>query len=338
MAKKPTEPTVVNDAIATILKETGQSDPAAAVRIKARELIQLYYATFREKPPFDLKAMASMKGITHSEEAPVYSPDSELLPDDEGRLVMRINRDRPKTRQRFSIAHEITHTFFPGYEQKVQCRKPKERDWSDPEDVIEWLCDVGASEFLFPPPWFGESISACSGTAQGILDLARNYRASPDATVRRYVEIASMSLAAVFLTWKLKPTQQKTVRKPGEQDLFGTDAEEEALLLRKLRIEYSIFSHAFDAFGVHIPNDKSVENVGPIYKAAESGRPCDGECHLDIGQAAGTYRVHAVPLWTPTEELGPAGENAVAAVIWPLVVSKPKKNVPAAGVNLFAEF
>jgi hypothetical protein len=55
----------------------------------------------------------------------------------------------------------------------------------------------------------------------------------------------------------------------------------------------------------------------------------------DLGQAAGTYRVLAVPLWTPTEELGPAGENAVAAVLRPLTVRKPKKKVAAAGVSMF---
>jgi Zn-dependent peptidase ImmA (M78 family) len=322
MAKKPTE-TAVSDAIAAILTETGQSDPAAAVRTKARELIQLYHATFGENPPFDLKAMASMRGISHSDDTPVHSPDSELLPDDDGRVVMRINRDRPKTRQRFSIGHEITHTFFPGYEEKVQCRKPKERDWSDPEDVIEWLCDVGASEFLFPTPWFEKSASACSGTAQGILGLARDYRASPDATVRRYVEIANTPLAAVFLTWKLKPTQTRTVRKPGEQDLFGTDAQEEATLLRKLRVEYSIVSQAFNTLGIHIPNDKSVESAGAIYDAACKDDCYDGEERLDLGSCRGSFKIHAIPLYTDHRELGPRGERAVVAVIEPLGV-KPK--------------
>ena len=327
MAKKRTEP-AVNDVIATIVKETGQSDPAAAIRIKARELIQLYHGTLSENPPFDLKAMASMKGIRHSDEAPIHSPDSELVPDDDGRVVMRINRDRPKTRQRFSIGHEITHTFFPGYEEKVQCRKPKERDWSDPEDVIEWLCDIGASEFLFPTPWFEKSLAACSGTAESILDLARDYRASPDATVRRYVEMAIIPLAAVFLTWKLKPTQKKTVGKPGEKDLFGTDAEEEALLLRKLRIEYSIFSPAFEALGIHIPSDKSVESAGVIYEAASKEDCFDGEEHLDLGPCRGRFKIRAIPLYTEHGELGPRGEKAVVVVIQPLGM-KPKSPLEA---------
>ena len=84
----------------------------------------------------------------------MHSPDAELQPDGKGGVLLRLNRDRPLTRQRFSVGHEITHTFFPGYAAKVQCRKPKSRDWSDPEDVLEVLCDIGASELVFPLPWF----------------------------------------------------------------------------------------------------------------------------------------------------------------------------------------
>ena len=32
---------------------------------------------------------------------------------------MRLNPDRPVTRQRFSIGHEITHTFFPDHTSHV---------------------------------------------------------------------------------------------------------------------------------------------------------------------------------------------------------------------------
>jgi IrrE N-terminal-like domain len=327
MAKKRIEP-AANEAIATILQETSQSDPAEAIRIKARELIQLYHDTFNETPPFDLKAMASMKGISHSDDAPVHSPDSELVPEDDGRVVMRINRDRPKTRQRFSIGHEITHTFFPGYEQKVRCRKPKERDWSDPDDVIEWLCDVGASEFLFPMPWFDISAAACSGTAAGILELARDYRASPDATVRRYIEHSSAPLAAVFMTWKLKPVQIRRVRKPGELDLFGTDAEEESFQLRKLRVDYSLANRAFESFGLHIPSDKSVENTGVIYEAASKENCVDGEEHLELGQCRGMFKIHAIPIYTEQGEFGPNGEKAVVIVIEPRSMRPKTRVVP----------
>jgi hypothetical protein len=87
--------------------------------------------------------------------------------------------------------------------------------------------------------------------------------------------------------------------------------------------------------GVVVPRDKAVDNSGPVFEAAQSGRPCDGECHLDLGQAAGTYRVHAVPLWTPAEELGPAGENSVAAVIRPRTICKPRKKPAAKVASLF---
>ena len=115
-----------------------------------------FHATFGEEPPFKMEALASFRGIPISPKPPAHSPDSELQPDGEGGVLLHLNRNLPLTRQRFSVGHEITHTFFPGYEEKVRCRKPKARDWSDPEDVLEVLCDIGASELLFPQPWFGE--------------------------------------------------------------------------------------------------------------------------------------------------------------------------------------
>ena len=141
-------------------------------------------------------------------------------------------------------------------------------------------------------------------------------------------------MAAVFFTWKLKPTQKDVVGRTDQVNLFGITAEEEIREALRLRIDYAIPSQTFTAAGHFLPRDKSVENDGPVYEAAQSGRPCDGECHLDLGQAAGTYRVHAVPLWTPTEELGAGGQNAVAAVIRPLTVRKPKKKAATNAVSL----
>src|SRR4051812_12965901 len=143
----------VEAQVAALQRETGEADPKAAVRAKVRSLIDAYRAQFgRELTlPLDLEVFASLQGIVLSDEAPAYSEDGELVPDGAGGVKMRINKDRPRTRQRFSTGHEICHTFFPGYEHKVQCRPdPRHRDRSDPADVIETLCDVGASEFLFP--------------------------------------------------------------------------------------------------------------------------------------------------------------------------------------------
>jgi len=67
-----------------------------------------------------------------------------------------------------------------------------------------------------------------------------------------------------------------------------------------------------------VPADKSVENEGPLYEAAFAGRPCEGDCDLQLGSVQHRYHVLAVPLWTEQPDAGPAGETGVAAVLMPL--------------------
>jgi IrrE N-terminal-like domain len=320
-----------------LVRETGAVDAVAAIRQKAIQAIDSFVQSFGEPEtlPLDLPTLASFLGIKLSGTAPAFSPDAELAPDGTGGVEMRVNPDRPETRIRFSIGHEITHTFFPDHSSHVWPRADSRyRDLSNPNDYLEMLCDVGAAELVFPRLWFVKD-AAQVASAAGLIELANRYKASRHATVRRFAELHAEPMAAVFFTWKLKPTQKDVVGRPDQVNLFGVTPEEEIRDALRLRIDYAIASRPFGDAGHFLPRDKSVENDGPLYEAARSGQPRDGECHLDLGQAAGTYRVHALPLWTPAEELGPAGENAVAAVIRPLTVRKPKKKVAATGVSLF---
>jgi len=174
-----------------LVRTTGAPDAKAAVRLKARELISLYVATFGEPVmPIDVDVLASLRGISRSEEPPVHSPDAELVPDGTGGVTMRVNLDRPDTRQRFSVAHEISHTFFPDYTTKVWCRTDaRYRDRTNPDELLEMLCDIGAAELLFPHPWFStNAFSVASG--RDLAGLAATYRASREATVRRYAEVS----------------------------------------------------------------------------------------------------------------------------------------------------
>ncbi|WP_161967549.1 ImmA/IrrE family metallo-endopeptidase [Fimbriiglobus ruber] len=320
-----------------LVRSTGAADAPAAIRAKAKELIALQAAMFGEPTmPINVDVLASLRGIQRSDELPVHSPDAELVPDGRGGVTMRVNPDRPETRLRFSVAHEISHTFFPDYTTKAWCRTDaRYRDRSNPDDFLEMLCDVAAAELLLPDPWFSKDAAAVS-SAQGLSDLASTYRASREATVRRYAERNPFSVTAVFFSWKLKPTQHGTVGREDQTNLFGISAAEEVRDALKLRIEYCVPSPTFIIEGLFLPKDKSVERDGPIYAAASTGRPTEGEHHLDLGQASGTYRIWAIPLWTPDDELGAKRENAVAAVICPLKIRKAKKKIIAKpGTGLF---
>ena len=177
---------------------------------------------------------------------------------------------------------------------------------------------------LFPQPWFSAD-AATVADASGLVRLATTYHASRKATARRYAETSPESMAVVFLTWKLKPTQKATVGRKDQGNLFGVTPEDEVREALRLRIEYTVMSEAFKADGHFLPKDKSVENDEPIYRAASTGNPAEDECFLDLGQAAGTYRVWAIPLWTPDDQMGSNGENTVAAILRPMTMCKPHR-------------
>lgn len=311
--------------IQQLVRSTGTTDAEEAIRFHARALIATYVDAFGEpERPINVDVLASLRGIGRSEEPPLFSEDAELTPDGDGGVTIRVNSDRPETRQRFSVAHEITHTFFPDYTSKTWCRPDSRyRDRENSDDYLEMLCDIGAAELLFPLPWFVADAAKISGAA-GLIELAKTYHASREATLRRYVETAPDSVAVVFFGWKLKPTQKGSVGRKDQISLFGTSPEEEIRDAIRLRIDYSIPSPAFRQDGHFLPPDKSVDSCGPIYDAAAQGAPAEDEAFLDLSQASGTYRVWAIPLWTPNDQLGAKGENAVASVLRPISVRKPK--------------
>jgi Zn-dependent peptidase ImmA (M78 family) len=229
---------------------------------------------------------------------------------------MRINRDRPRTRQRFSVGHEIGHTLFPGYETKVHCRKRLNRDWADKTDLVETLCDMAASEFLFPGPWFDDDVASMQGTSSEIVALAQKYKASPDATVRRFVELRDHPHAVIFFRWKLKPTERRAADAKNQRYLFGTEPGSRPQ--RKLRVEYSIANQAFDGLGFHIPSDKSVDDNSVISQASAQSACLDAKEKLDLGPLHGRFHVRVLPLFTADKDFGPNGELSVAALISPL--------------------
>src|SRR5947209_3764841 len=126
------------------------------------------------------------------------APTPNLCRPGNGRVAMRVNRDRPETRQRFSIAHEISHTFFPEYHTKHWCRSDgRFRQRNNPDDHLEFLCDTAAAELLLPRPWFPEDAATVT-TGAGLLSLAQKYGVSRDATLRRFAETHPRVVAAAF--------------------------------------------------------------------------------------------------------------------------------------------
>jgi Zn-dependent peptidase ImmA (M78 family) len=301
MRKSSTAQSLIDGLIA----DTGAPDAESAIRLKVRDVIARYEATFGGATiPVNINALASFLGIMLVDQPPGHSKDAELAPRDDGTVVIRVNRERSDNRQRFSVGHEVSHTFFPNYETRIWCRgNGRERRRDKPEDVIEMLCDIGSAELLMPRARFHRDAAAVA-SSQDLVALAAKYGVSREAALRRLAEMDTRAVAAAFFSWKFKPS---------ERESRGTPA-------RKLRVDYTIASQAFAAAGHFIPHDKSVGCEGPLYRASATGQACDGDCILDLGSEKGLYRVLAVPIWTDEEHLGPRGETAVGAILEPVDV------------------
>ncbi len=320
------------DVIDALARSVGVATPEEAIRLKARETVRNFCSVFGEPTmPFAVDALASFLGISCTDEAPVHSKDAELVPVENGRVAIRVNPDRPETRKRFSMAHEVSHTFFPHYQSKIWCRTDARfRRRQNPDDLLEMLCDIGASEIVMPLPWFAKDARAVA-TGADLAELARKYATSREATLRRHAETSDRTVHAVFFSWHLKPAETRRLTDPNQERLFDTPEEPPA---KKLRLDYSIPSNAALDAGYYLPPHKSVERKGPLYLAT-AGTPSQGECRLDLGPAAGLYNVIALPVWTRDEDLGPEGENAVGAIIEPIGARRKARRPNAQPPSLF---
>jgi hypothetical protein len=71
-----------------------------------------------------------------------------------------------------------------------------------------------------------------------------------------------------------------------------------------------------------------------LFGEAARGTCADGECYLKF-EGMRPLRALAVPLYTPSEDRGPGGELALAAILEPLEANKPKRKSKHTGLSLF---
>jgi hypothetical protein len=168
-------------------------NPAACLSVLLGELI-------REQAPLGariaLREAARARGI-HAIQviAPPASSSGEfnaiLQPDEHGFTIL-VNGIHGLGRRRFSVAHEIVHTYFYDNTQM-----PPVRPYGAPVDAEEEkLCDIGAAELLVPGAALG-ALGGVSRTAAEVMQLAGIYEVSLHAMARRLVETGTWPDATI---------------------------------------------------------------------------------------------------------------------------------------------
>lgn len=166
------------------------------------------------RAPVDVRRLASFRGarVEEAEQAP-----AGLLHWDGNRLVISVRSSDSEERRRFTVCHEICHTFFPGF-REGRTRTDSEVERFDQVDPEEYLCDLGASELLIPrrdflpllPPTF---------TLDDILELAPRFGASLEATAIRCVTLSRSPVAVLVLERSPTPTRLPVVRRAASNGL-----------------------------------------------------------------------------------------------------------------------
>lgn len=125
-----------------------------------------------------------------------------------GEYKIDLNEKDSIERQRFTLAHEIGHTFFFKFDDEINDRarslfENKNLETPITDQPEERLCDIAAAEILMPSQVFQKKLSAVGHSAKSILRLSNQFKTSIQATSRRLAEISPYKL--VIALWEFQP-------------------------------------------------------------------------------------------------------------------------------------
>lgn len=211
--------------------------------------------------PVNVRMLASFRGVSRI--TPLDQSEAGCIFCADQQLVVQIRSSDSPERQRFTICHEILHTFFPGFREERRSRTDRTVGSYERSQLEEYLCDVGAAELLLPRQSF---LAALPGEPQidDVIELADLFEASLEATAIRMVNLASLPMAVVVLEPAWKPAEQRElIRRAAQPSFAGLEPEQ---LPKKLRVRW-----AYGPRMVTVPKHKSVSEATPLANVLETG-------------------------------------------------------------------
>lgn len=194
-----------HESIEALLAEALPGEDAEAIiRRKARAVIAKHRHLWKG-PPFCPEELADLEGVI-VEEAPCDIRSHGRIFPRGSQVVIQYAKAQCEERKRFTISHELAHTLFPDCYKRERRRTPAGKaEWE-----FENLCNIGASEFLFPLEEFSAAIGKTFLAAPQLQALATSYKASIDATARRAVGLLTVPACVVFAKYQ-PPTGRSVV-------------------------------------------------------------------------------------------------------------------------------
>lgn len=219
--RKYSDPDVIS-----LIRATGELvDPRSAVVSQARKLNQEYrsYEGGTINALQRLEIIASLRGLSVSpmniEQRKSEPRDAVLVPNGRTKGQIFYNPLRPPGRIAFSIAHEISHTFFPNTMTGARFRDLTAPD-SREANELERLCDLGASELLMPTEEFLAEVQGFF-TLTRTQELAEKFGSSFEATVFRLATANPGVALAGLLKYRRRLEEERRLSASTQGTLFN---------------------------------------------------------------------------------------------------------------------
>lgn len=272
--RKYSDPDVIS-----LIRATGELvDPRSAVVNQARKLNSEYcsYDGDQASPMKRLEIIASLCGLTitpmNIERRRAEPRDAVLILSGKirgNRGQILYNPQRPPGRAAFSIAHEISHTFFPNTMTGARFRDICGSD-SREANELERLCDLGASELLMPVEEFRGELRGCF-TLANVEELTKTFGSSFEATVFRLATAHPGIAVAGLLRYRLRKDEERALTNSSEQLLFQDMRHTRNAVPEPKYRRQSFFSSTACKDQHTIRWNKSFDLESCVYLAAKSG-------------------------------------------------------------------
>lgn len=133
-------------------------------------------------PPYDPFKLAEMLDIGVVPRDDIR--DARVIPTGANQYLIEYNPNRPTQRVRFSVAHEIAHTFFEDCRDSIRNRATRHEMIGD-EWQLEMLCNIAASELLMPEQSFREFAERMP-SIESLMALRAKFDVSAEAVLLRF--------------------------------------------------------------------------------------------------------------------------------------------------------
>lgn len=204
-------------------------DPIEVITTRARDVVLDAVQAGWSGPPFDPVLLARRLGIEVVAREDLT--DARVVGRNEDGFRIEFNPTRPRGRLRYSIAHEIAHTFFADVGDEVRHRTAAGAvaegtvtdDWQ-----LELLCNVAAGELLVPSVALpADELDDAVFDINRLMALRARFDVSTEAMLRRVAQATAHAVTMFAAARVAGPS-------PAEGDA-------------RFRLDYTVGSRAWDA-------------------------------------------------------------------------------------------